>query len=201
MQKGSECAGAWRAREERVAEITGLGRVRGLCCVLIALAAKLHLNRFTLGHCLMAAITHRLQREDNYSSLIFKNKAKPPGWVLCLMQKWGGVPGLCSRQQCLGPGERFPEHVQCCPWPGTAAAPVPSLGSLTRRRLALFRTFILPFYNISFLACCWYWSCPLAISSQSVQQKDGGGFLHQHLVFSKIAEDYFSGNYNISQQV
>lgn len=134
-----------------------MGRVRGLPRVLIASAAKLHLSGFTLGRCLVAAITHGLQREGNYSSLIFKNKAKPPGRVLCLMQERGGVPGLCSRQRRAGPGERFPELPSCL-WPGTAAAPVPSLVSLPGRGLALFRIFILLLYDISLVARCWYWS-------------------------------------------
>lgn len=59
-RRAAEGAGAWRVREERAAEITVLGRVRGLRCVLTALAAVLHLKGFTSGHCLVAAITLRL---------------------------------------------------------------------------------------------------------------------------------------------
>lgn len=130
-------AGACRGGEERAAEIRGLGRVRGLTGALPALAAELHLNGFTLGHWLVAAITHRLQREDNYSSLIFKIKAKPPARVLSPAEmRW--------RAGALPPSVSASLSWFRCLCPGTATPRVPSPGSLTGTGLAIFKSFVLP---------------------------------------------------------
>lgn len=73
----------------------------GVCSApAITSAVKLHLNEFTLGQSLVAAVAPRLQRGGNYSWLFFKNKAQPPGGVLCLMQqrRWrAGAAQLSAR--------------------------------------------------------------------------------------------------------
>lgn len=150
--------------------------MRGLPRVLIALAAKLHLNGFTLGRCLVAAIAHGLRREDNYSSLIFKNKAKPPGRVLCLTQKRGGVPGLCSRERALPWARSLPlaRHRGSTPlFPGIRGREGPGD----------FQNFYFAFIQDLPCSLLLVLVCPLAASLWSVPQSGGGWALAPALRF------------------
>lgn len=70
----------------------------------VSSAVKLHLNGFTLGQCLVAAVAPRQGPGGNYSSLIMKSKAKPPGGLLCLVQQQRWRAGAAQLSARASPG-------------------------------------------------------------------------------------------------
>lgn len=160
------------------------GRVWGLPRALITSAVKLHLNGFMLGHCLVAAVAPRLRRGDNYSSLIFKNKAKPPGesalfHAAAEVACWG----------CAAVSERFPGLVGCLwlacssTWP-FSGIPDPK-GPCDFHNIYVAFIQYIPFSLLVVLVC------PLVYGAYS--RGTEVELLHKHLVFGKIAEDLFNG--------
>lgn len=155
----------------------------GLPRALITSAVKLHLNGFMLGHCLVAAVAPRLRRGDNYSSLILKTSQSRPGECSVSCSSRGGVLGLRSCQRALPRACGLPLAGPCSNTRPFSGIPDPK-GPCDFHIYVAFIQYI-PFSLLVVLVC------PVVYGAYSRGMK--AELLHEHLVFSKIAEDLLMG--------